>query len=120
MYFCLMKIQEAILKMRSRQSDRINNEKKTVGIMVRLYCRRAEGNRNLCQDCHELLNYAEARLDRCRFGKDKPTCRKCPVHCYKPDMREKMRNVMRWAGPRMMLYHPIEAIRHLIREMKIA
>ena len=38
------------------------------------------------------------------------------LHCYKPDMRERMRKVMRWAGPRMILYDPIEAIKHLIRE----
>ena len=97
--------------------DRIESEKKTVGMMVRLYCRRYEGNKKLCQDCSQMLSYAKARLDRCKFGNEKPTCKKCPIHCYKPDMREKMRAVMRWAGPRMMLYHPIEAIKHLIREM---
>ena len=96
--------------------DRIESEKKTVGMMVRLYCRRYEGNKKLCQDCSQMLSYAKARLDRCKFGNEKPTCKKCPIHCYKPDMREKMRTVMRWAGPRMMIYHPIEAIKHLIRE----
>ena len=96
--------------------DRIESEKKTVGMMVRLYCRRYEGNKELCKNCSDLLSYAEARLDRCKYGNEKPTCKKCPIHCYKPDMREKMRTVMRWAGPRMMLYHPIEAIKHLIRE----
>ncbi len=96
--------------------NRIEQEKKTVELMVRLYCRRAEGNKELCPDCLRLLEYARARLDGCRYGNDKPTCRKCPIHCYKPDMRDKMRAVMRWAGPRMMLYHPIEALRHLIRE----
>ena len=96
--------------------DRIESEKKTVGMMVRLYCRRYEGNKKLCQDCSQMLSYAKARLDRCKFGNEKPTCKKCPIHCYKPDMREKMRTLMRWAGPRMMIYHPIEAIKHLIRE----
>ena len=96
--------------------DRIESEKKTVGMMIRLYCRRYEGNKELCQDCSQLLSYAEDRLDRCKFGNEKPTCKKCPIHCYKPDMREKMRAVMRWAGPRMMIYHPIEAIKHLMRE----
>ena len=95
--------------------DRIESEKKTVGMMVRLYCRRYEGNKELCKNCSDLLSYAEARLDRCKFGNEKLTCKKCPIHCYKPDMREKMRTVMRWAGPRMMIYHPIEAIKHLIR-----
>ena len=96
--------------------NRIENEKKTVGLMIRLYCRHCEKNKSLCGDCAELLKYAEARLDRCKFGEEKPTCRKCPIHCYKPDMRERMRKVMRWAGPRMILYDPIEAIKHLIRE----
>ena len=96
--------------------NRIESEKKTVGIMVRLYCRRYEDNKELCPECSQLLSYAEERLDRCKFGNEKPTCKKCPIHCYKPEMREKMRAVMRWAGPRMMLYHPIEAITHLIRE----
>lgn len=95
---------------------RIESEKKTVGMMVRLYCKRFEGNRYLCQECTELLSYAEERLDRCMFGNEKPTCKKCPVHCYKPEMRERVRKVMRWAGPRMMLYHPLKAIKHLIRE----
>ena len=96
---------------------RIDEEKRTVEKMVRLYCRRKEGNRELCPSCSELLEYAVVRLSRCRFGNDKSTCQKCPVHCYKPMMRDKMREVMRWAGPRMMLYHPVDAIRHLVRKL---
>ena len=34
--------------------NRIENEKKTVGMMLRLYCRRYEGNKELCQDCSQL------------------------------------------------------------------
>ena len=96
---------------------RIDEEKRTVEKMIRLYCRRKEGNRELCPSCSELLEYAVVRLSRCRFGNDKSTCQKCPGHCYKPMMRDKMREVMRWAGPRMMLYHPVDAIRHLVRKL---
>ena len=96
---------------------RIEDEKKTIGLMIRLYCLHKEKNKDLCDDCTELLKYAEVRLDRCKFEEKKPTCKKCPIHCYKPDMRERMRKVMRWAGPKMMFYHPIEAIKHLIREL---
>ena len=96
---------------------RIDEEKRTVEKMIRLYCRRKEGNRELCPSCSEVLEYAVVRLSRCRFGNDKSTCQKCPVHCYKPMMRDKMREVMRWAGPRMMLYHPVDAIRHLVRKL---
>ncbi len=93
---------------------RIEREKHTVELMIRLYCRKAEESRELCEECRELLMYACKRLDACKFECDKPSCKKCPVHCYKPEMRERIRRVMRYAGPRMMLYHPVAAVRHLL------
>ena len=93
---------------------------KTIETMVRMYCRghRHEGRAPLCSDCGALLEYATRRLERCVFGDAKPTCANCVVHCYKADMREQMRVVMRWAGPRMMLRHPIMGIAHLIDERR--
>ena len=61
----------------------------------------------------ELEVYAYKRLDMCRFGNNKPNCKRCPIHCYKPEMREKIRQVMRYSGPRMIFHHPIAALRHL-------
>lgn len=94
--------------------NKIESEKRIVETMIRLYCRRHEGNETLCDDCQKLLDYALQRLGRCRFGNAKTTCKRCPAHCYRPDMRDRIRAVMRWSGPRMMLYHPIAAIRHLL------
>jgi len=68
---------------------------------------------DLCAECSELLGYALARLDKCPFQEGKTSCAKCPVHCYKPDMREKIRIVMRYAGPRMPYRHPILTIYHM-------
>ena len=67
----------------------------------------------LCPQCQALLDYAHKRLEHCKFGEDKPSCTRCPVHCYKPAMREQIRQVMRYSGPRMLLHDPIMAIRHL-------
>ncbi len=91
------------------------HEKRMVEQMIRLYCLKKEGNASLCPACEELLKYAHFRLDHCRFGNDKTSCKKCPVHCYRPQMRERIRVVMRWAGPRMMLYHPMAALKHLFK-----
>ena len=96
---------------------RIEEEKMVVEQMIRLYCQKKEGHGSLCPRCQELLEYALHRLDRCRYGQDKPTCKKCPVHCYRPEMKERIRTVMRWSGPRMIRYHPLAAIKHLLREM---
>ena len=95
---------------------RIEEEKNVVEQMIRLYCRKHEGHGELCTSCRELLDYAHRRLDRCRYGEDKPTCKKCSTHCYRPEMKERIRMVMRWVGPRMIIYHPLASIRHFLRE----
>ena len=95
--------------------SRIEKEKRVVGVMVRLYCRKKEGNSELCDSCRQLLAYAESRLEHCPFGERKTSCRRCTVHCYKPSMRRQMREVMRFSGPRMIFYEPLETIRHFFK-----
>jgi len=92
---------------------RLAREGKTVTAMLRIYCRDQHGGA-LCSQCQELMGYVRVRLDRCRFGKDKPTCAKCPVHCYQRDRREQIKAVMRYAGPRMLLEHPWLSLGHLL------
>ena len=90
-------------------------ERKTIAAMVRIYCRSLHGGgRVLCEGCSELFAYAEQRIDKCLFPDNKPTCATCPVHCYKPAMREQVKTVMRFAGPRMIYHHPYLAIRHIL------
>jgi len=97
---------------------RIEQEKKTVRQMIEIYCKRQQHTKDgLCDECSALLDYAFDRLDHCKFGEKKPTCKKCPIHCYKPAMREQMREAMRYAGPRMLWHHPLSTIKHLIREL---
>lgn len=91
--------------------ERIEKEKIIIEKMIVLYCR-GHHQATLCPDCKALLCYARQRLDRCKFGNGKTSCRKCPIHCYKPEMKEQIRKVMRYSGPRILLYHPIVAIRH--------
>lgn len=91
---------------------RREREKALVSQMIALYCRKHHGGRTLCADCAALDAYARARSDRCPFMETKTFCASCRVHCYRPDMREKIREVMRYAGPRMLLDHPVMVIRH--------
>ena len=95
---------------------RLARELKTIRAMARIYCRNHHGtgaSDGLCVECEALLSYAARRLDRCVFGDDKPTCVNCTVHCYSESMREDVRAVMRYAGPRMLWRHPVLAIAHL-------
>ena len=98
-------------------------EFKTIAAMLRMYCRAHHDDAvpsRLCPECASLHDYAWRRLERCVFGEDKPTCVNCAVHCYSAAMRERVRQVMRWAGPRMLLRHPLLAIRHLLDDRRPA
>ena len=96
------------------RSSRMTREARTVEAMIRLYCQaRHKTNGPICPDCRELWEYSQTRLNRCPFQEGKTTCAKCPVHCYRPELRERIRTVMRYAGPRMLLRHPFLALMHL-------
>ena len=93
-------------------------EKALVSRMIALYCKKNHGGKSLCPDCAALDAYARQRSDRCPFMETKTFCSNCHVHCYKPEMRERIRAVMRFSGPRMILYHPLLAVRHVIETKK--
>lgn len=93
--------------------NRIEREKIVVAKMIALYCRHKLGFKEMPKEYIALVDYAHIQLDRCKFGDSKSSCEKCPIHCYKPDMRNKIREVMRWSGPRMIIYAPFALIRHI-------
>mgnify|MGYP002715603117 CR=1 FL=1 len=96
--------------------SQIEKEKRTIERMIRLYCRKREKNSALCSQCEALIGYAHQRLDRCPFGEEKTSCKRCPVHCYKPAEREQVRQIMRYVGPRMIYLSPADFIRHLFNK----
>ena len=95
---------------------KIEKDKNTIKQMVTLYCRHKLNMTKPNEEYQALIDYCSLRLDKCKWGEKKMACKNCPVHCYKPEMRQRMQSVMRYAGPRMLLYHPIAAIRHLMEE----
>ena len=98
-----------------KAKGRLERESRTIRAMLRIYCKGVHGSAaGPCVSCAELDRYADLRLARCPYGEAKPTCVKCPIHCYQPDRKREMRIVMRYAGPRMLLRHPLLALRHRV------
>lgn len=97
---------------------RINREIKTIEKMINIYEKAHPAASDTPDYYQTLFAYAINRLEKCRYGEKKPACKQCPIHCYQPKMREQMKLVMRWAGPKMLLHHPILAIRHLLDDRK--
>lgn len=105
--------------MRKNIQTKREREKTMVSEMIVLYCRKKHGIRDsLCTDCAALNAYARERSDKCPFMETKTFCSNCKVHCYKPEMREKIRAVMRFSGPRMIFHHPVAAVRHVLETKK--
>lgn len=96
----------------------IQKEIKIIDLMISLYCKKNHGQNELCDDCKELLAYSTKRIEFCPRKEEKTFCNTCHIHCYKSDKREEIRNVMKFSGPRMMMYHPIIAVKHLIDSKK--
>lgn len=103
-------------------------EQYVVEEMIRLYCQKNHfgkssgkeegkswgGRDRICDECRALLDYARQRSEKCPFMEEKNFCVNCRVHCYQPEKRDAIRKVMRFSGPRMLFYHPLLAIWHLI------
>ena len=99
--------------------EKRRKEQYVVEEMIRLYCRKNHKGYDrksgrMCPACQELTEYARLRSEKCPFMENKTFCSNCSVHCYKPEMREKIRQVMRFSGPRMLLYHPVLAVWHVV------
>jgi hypothetical protein len=91
--------------------QRKNFEKKTVYMMIEIYCHKHHGTKKgLCEECQALYDYTVLKYDKCPFGAGKPVCSKCKVHCYKPQKREQIKEIMRYSGARMLFRHPIHTI----------
>lgn len=100
-----------------KKIKRINYEKKTVLAMIEIYCRAKHSKNELCNECNEMLNYAYKRIELCPFLPDKPVCKNCKIHCYEKDMRERIKLIMRYSGPRIFIYKPILAIIYIFNNI---
>ena len=100
--------------------SRLLREFRTLQHMVAIYCRdhHAPDREGPCAECLEFLDYAEQRLVKCPYGQAKPTCAKCPIHCYKRVQKEQARVIMRYAGPRMTFRHPWLALLHILDKVR--
>ncbi|KEI07505.1 nitrous oxide-stimulated promoter family protein [Clostridium botulinum] len=96
---------------------KIQKEKEIVELMIKIYCRKNHNSKEqLCNECRALKEYAHIRLSKCSFGENKSSCGKCSIHCYKKDMREKIKKVMKFSGPRLIVYSPLALIKHFFNQ----
>ena len=108
---------KAARKKAEKQLKAWRKERELIPVMIRAYCHAKHGTKGkaVCEECRALTEYALFRLDKCPFKVNKKFCSFCKIHCYKPDMRKKIKDVMKFAGPRMLPTHPVFAFKHVFQ-----
>jgi len=96
---------------------KIERNKATLEIMVRFYAKHHRDEDDIDAWCKDLVLYAHKRLDHCPFGSEKPACHNCKIHCYSSNYRAKIKQVMKYSGPRMMIYQPRAFLNHLMHNL---
>lgn len=101
--------------MNSKNNRRISAEEKIVSDMIFMYCRGNHKHKKEkpCDDCVRLIDYTAQRLKNCPFKNKKPFCSNCTIRCYNNEERSKIKKVMKYSAPRMVLTHPLMIISHL-------
>lgn len=98
-----------------RSPQSIRRDLHMLDYMLKIYCygqNHTTHNHELCKECLAIQFYAMQRLYACPHGDNKPTCARCNIHCYAPNHRLRIRQVMRYSGPRMLWHHPWLTIIH--------
>jgi len=97
-----------------------------IGKFVEVYCAGKHGTaersqvslpagleaRTLCRECAAFLEYAVLKRLKCPLEAEKPTCKHCRIHCYDRTRREKVREIMGYAGRRLMMRGRLDYIWH--------
>lgn len=99
-------------------TKKIEEEKTNIEFMIGLYCKKNHEEDGLCVECQELLTFAKMRIDKCPVKETKTFCSSCHIHCYPKAKREAIRTIMKWSGPRMLIYNPPLAIKHIINTLR--
>ncbi|MBF0119652.1 MAG: nitrous oxide-stimulated promoter family protein [Desulfobacterales bacterium] len=103
----------------SIESNRLEREKITIRAMIEIYCKAFHNDSTqICKECSDIYNYASFRIDKCPHKDMKPSCAKCEIHCFNKIMRDKVKKIMRFSGPKMIIYHPILSMYHYIDSFK--
>lgn len=99
---------------------------RVLGKFVEVYCsgkhRAAEqapvalpagiGERSLCPECASFLEYAVTKRLKCPLEADKPICKHCRIHCYDRQHREKVREIMSYAGRKLVMKGRLDYLWH--------
>lgn len=101
---------------------RVDKDLRTLAWFIQIYCRNKHADADkalpelkgfdlekigaksvpICRACEKLLTHAFVKRAHCPFN-PKPACKHCETHCYQPTYRQRIREVMRYSGKKLVL-----------------
>ena len=72
-----------------------------------------KAERDYCPACTDFLEYAIGRRLCCPLP-SKSSCKKCHVHCYRPGHREKVKEIMRYSGRKLITRGRFDLLIHYL------
>ncbi len=113
--------------------EKFENEINTLKKFFNIYCNDKHQNRDkkeyvipykektftlevcLCNECHNLLNYAISKLQECP-NDPKPRCRNCASPCYEKEKYKKMAKMMRYSGMKLGLTKAAKRLKNFFKK----
>ena len=101
--------------------NNIPKEKNTIRKTFGVHCRSRHGSPEgkLCPRCTALLATVMTKMDRCPYGITKPICDRCEQPCFGASQTQEFLEIMRGSQKKMLLSHPILAIKHKLASMGV-
>jgi Nitrous oxide-stimulated promoter len=70
------------------------------------------GSINLCVECAGFTDYAIARRLKCPLQSENPVCKHCTIHCYSPEQRKRMQEIMAYSGRKLIMKGRLDYLWH--------
>ena len=99
----------------------LEKDRKTLEAIGRIYCRgnhdASKDAEGLCAECRETVDVTLGRTAVCPYG-HAGNCQDCDIHCQRGDAQRRIREMMRYAAPRMAFRHPIMTAEYLRKKFR--
>ncbi|MHC4445781.1 MAG: nitrous oxide-stimulated promoter family protein [Planctomycetota bacterium] len=112
---------------------KLRSDLKTLARFIEVYCRHQHTDKSktpakikgydlraiagkvphLCPTCLKLITHAYVKRSLCPL-EPKPACKRCPDHCYHPQYRRQIREVMKYSGRKLVLSGRLDYLFHLL------
>ncbi len=97
-------------------------DRRTLQAIGRIYCQGNHAERGkdvagMCSECGAAIEQTLARAEACPHGHE-GNCQDCATPCQRGEAQERIKAIMRYAAPRMLVRHPLMTLEYLRKKVR--